>query len=137
MRAWRAVFVPLIFLVSWGCAADHAAKKESVALAPPRVEMPEFILHRVMPGETLATIAKWYSGKDSNWKELSEHNPGLSPWKLHQGDIVKVPLTMATVHKDQPNYSTAPKKAKTKKGTTGGGGEEVSGPDTEEVFGPK
>ncbi len=137
MRALRVLFFSMLLLVFCGCVTEKS-QNEPVAGPRPRVEMPQYIIHRVMAGETLATIAKWYSGKDSNWKELSDYNPGLSPWKLRRGDVVKVPLYMTTVHKDQPDHSTAPRKVKKKKPTqTAGGSEEESAPDTEEVFGPK
>ncbi len=146
MRALKVLFFPTIFLVFCGCATEQQGKGSAVS--PSRVEMPQYIIHRVMVGETLATIAKWYSGKESNWKELSEYNPNLSPWKLRRGDVVKIPLYMTTVHKDQSDYSTAPRKVKKKRSTQSGGGgsEEVSAPDTpdtpdtpdiQEVFGPK
>lgn len=138
MRALRVLFCPLIFMVLWGCATESEPRKPVVA--PQRVEMPRYIIHRVMVGETFATIAKWYSGKDSNWKELAEYNPDLSPWKLRRGDVVKVPLYMTTVHKDQPDHSTAPRKAKKKKSSPDVGTEDAGAPDTpdtEEVFGPK
>ncbi|MCE5336777.1 MAG: LysM peptidoglycan-binding domain-containing protein [Desulfobacteraceae bacterium] len=135
MRRYRLLcLLPLLVLVFAGCVSDHTEKKDSVALTPPRIEPPAFILHRVMPGETMATIARWYSGKDSQWRELAEHNPDLSPWNLKKGEIVKVPTYMATVHSEQPNFSTAPKKTKKKAASKA---EEELPPGPDEVFGPK
>lgn len=138
MKRYRLlILLPLIVLAFAGCATpDHTEKKDSVAMTPPRVEPPAFILHRVMPGETMATIARWYSGKDSNWRELAEHNPELSPWNLRKGDVVKVPTYLATVHGEQPNFSTAPRKSKKKAGA-GKPTEEDLPPGADEVFGPK
>ncbi len=138
MKLHRFMFLlPFMLLFFFaGCATtDHAEKKESVALAAPVVEPPAFVFHRVMAGETMATIARWYSGRDSNWRELAEHNPDLSPWRLRAGDYVKVPISMTTVHKEQPNYSTAPRKAKKKASSKVV--EEDLPPGPEEVFGPK
>jgi hypothetical protein len=87
---------------------DHDEKKDSVKMVAPKIEKPEFIFHRVMAGETLATIAKWYTGMENMWHEIAEDNPGLSPFSLRQGDIVNVSISMATVHKEQPAYSTKP-----------------------------
>jgi hypothetical protein len=69
---------------------------------------PSFIEHLVVPGETLATIAKWYAGEATAWTEIAKHNPGMHPFRLKGGEIVKVPRSLATVHTEQPTYSTAP-----------------------------
>ncbi len=69
---------------------------------------PSFIEHLVVPGETLATIAKWYAGEATAWTEIARHNPGMHPFRLKGGEIVKVPRSLATVHTEQPAYSTAP-----------------------------
>jgi len=85
----------------------------------------------------MATIARWYSGKESKWEEIAEHNPNLSPFKLRKDDIVKVPIYMATVHTEQPNYSTAPRKGKkTSSGRTADSQPDAGGPPGE-VFGPR
>lgn len=67
-----------------------------------------FIEHLVVPGETLATIAKWYTGETTAWTEIAKHNPGLHPFRLKGGDLVQVPRSLATVHTEQPAHSTAP-----------------------------
>ena len=93
----------------------------------------------------MATIARWYSGKDSNWREIAEHNPDLSPNKLRKDEIVKVPVSLATVHEEQPSFSTAPKKAKkTNRGKAPASGSAAVGPEQpddsappQEVFGPR
>ena len=67
----------------------------------------EFIEHRVISGETMATIAKWYTGDTTLWPEIAQHNLGLSPFKLKGGEVVRVPFSLATLHSEQPEYSTA------------------------------
>jgi hypothetical protein len=67
----------------------------------------EFIDHLVISGETMATIAKWYAGDTTLWPAIAQHNLGLSPFKLKGGEVVRVPLSLATVHTEQPEYSTA------------------------------
>jgi DNA-directed RNA polymerase subunit H (RpoH/RPB5) len=76
-------------------------EKEKSAAVP-------FIEHLVVPGETLATIAKWYAGESTAWPEIAKHNPGMHPFRLKGGDLVKVPRSLATVHTEQPDHSTAP-----------------------------
>ena len=76
---------------------------------PPEAERPslEFIEHRVFPGETMATIAKWYSGDTTLWPVIAQHNLGLSPFRLKAGEVVRVPFSLATVHSEPPEQSTA------------------------------
>lgn len=113
-------------------------------LAPPPVKKPvvdEFISHKVMAGETIASIARWYSGKTTTWKEIVDYNTGLDPFKLKEGQTIKIPQSMATVHKEQPDHSTAAGPSPGKKTTreTKEKDPPVSPPDSEAkpVFGPK
>lgn len=104
-----------------GCASmDQAAKKDAAIVMPPPVDKPPFIFHRVMEGETFASIAKWYSGDEANVYHLTEENPGLDPVKLKKGEIVKIPVFMAVVRSEQPDYSTQPQKPQ-KAARKGGG----------------
>lgn len=98
----------------------------------------EFILHKVLAGETLATIAKWYTGKPTAWKEIAPHNPGVQPFRLKAGQRIKVPKSLAVVHQEQPDFSTATgppaeKKPPIEPEASGGSTPPSSGP----VFGPK
>lgn len=130
--------VALASLVGLGCrTTQHDQIMDNVAMAPPVVERPQFIFHKVMAGETMATIARWYSGKESKWEEIAEHNPDLSPFKLRKGDIVKVPIYMATVHTEQPSYSTAQKKRKKTPSSRAPGSQSDDSGLPEEVFGPR
>jgi len=56
-----------------------------------KARAPSFIEHLVVPGETLATIAKWYAGEATAWTEIAKHNPGMHPFRLKGGEIVQVP----------------------------------------------
>ena len=72
---------------------EPAAPKDLPPVPPP-AKTPvseEFILHKVLAGETLATIAKWYNGKPTAWKEIAPHNPGVQPFHLKAGQRIKVP----------------------------------------------
>jgi hypothetical protein len=84
-------------------------KTTPVKVAPPQPEKTplQFIEHRVIPGETMATIAKWYCGDTTLWPAIAQHNLGLNPFKLKGGAVVRVPITLATEHTEQPEYSTA------------------------------
>jgi hypothetical protein len=117
-------------------------------LPPPRPEpaapkdlppVPEgFILHKVLAGETLATIAKWYNGKPTAWKEIASQNPGIQPFQLKPGQRIKVPKSLAVAHQEQPDFSTAtgpPAGKKSPKDSETSGGSTPSSSET--VFGPK
>ena len=73
----------------------------------PQPAQPAYIVHRVQPGETLACIAKWYAGKESQWSEILQDNPGLNPRNLQEHDVVKVATDIATLHTQQPSFSLA------------------------------
>jgi LysM repeat protein len=115
---------------------DHDKKKEAAVVAPPPVEKPKFIFHRVMEGETMGSIAKWYSGNEALWYELKEHNPDVDPFKLKKGDVLKVPADLAVVHSEQSPYSTASQKSR-KAATKGSGTAKEVTPEVPDVFGPK
>jgi hypothetical protein len=129
----------LSFLAACG-SIDHSKKKEAAVLAAPPPEKPKYIFHQVMEGETLASIAKWYSGNEALWYELREDNPGLEPYKLKKGDVVKVPVAMAVVHTEPPNTSTQTQRPK-KAFRTGPGQAPAATadqpPDAPDLFGPK
>jgi len=98
-------------------------KTTPVKVAAPEPEkLPsEFIEHQVIPGETMATIAKWYAGDTTVWPVIAQHNLGLSPFKLKGGEVVRVPFSVATLHSEQPEFSTAagPVSKPVKKGPKG------------------
>jgi len=127
----RVILLVPLFLALLVCSCstvDQTKKKD-----------PEFIFHRVMAGETLSSIARWYTGTESMWHEIAEDNPKLSPSSLRQGDIVKVSVSFATAHKEQPPYSTKPHKATNKinRGPEAKESDSSAAPVTEEVFGPR
>lgn len=70
--------------------------------------------HRVKwTGETLALIAKWYTGRYGNWKAIARANPGLNPNRIAVGNIIfippemmktKNPLPQKVIAKTLPDY---------------------------------
>lgn len=53
-----------------------------------------FIVHRVAAGETLASIAKHYSGDRELWKRIRDFNPRIDPNRIEVGDRIKIPVDM-------------------------------------------
>lgn len=42
-------------------------------------------------GETLAQIAKWYTGSSTNWSVILGHNPGLDVKRIRIGTTIRIP----------------------------------------------
>ena len=76
--------------------APAPAPPTPAATEPPAPNA-DYLFHKVYAGETLATIAKWYSGNANNWKVLASHNLDKEPFKLKAQEVVKIPLTLASV----------------------------------------
>ncbi len=119
---------------------EPATPKDLPPVPPPAktTVSDEFILHKVLAGETLATIARWYSGKPTAWKEIAAHNPGVQPFRLKAGQQIKVPKSLAVAHQEQPDFSTAtgpPAGKKSPKESKTSDESKPSSPGT--VFGPK
>lgn len=69
------------------------------AKAPP--PPPKYFDHVVsVQGETLAAIAKWYTGDSSNWSVILEHNPGLDVRRIRIGTTIQIPEEL--VLRDDP-----------------------------------
>jgi hypothetical protein len=145
MRKSHATLLWVVFLTMLlgGCASMSRDEIRGAVNKPaPRVEESSYIFHRVMSGETMSTIAQYYTGKQSMWREIANANPGLNPFSLKKDEIVKVPRSIATVHKEQPGYSTARgKRTPTKKPPASSSApaqaQDALEDDDEPVFGPK
>ena len=64
------------------------------ACAKPRPQVDYFNYAVARQGETLAVIAKWYTGSSANWSVIQSHNPGLDPKRMKIGTVVRIPETM-------------------------------------------
>jgi hypothetical protein len=59
--------------------------------------------HKVQwSGESLSLIARWYTGRYANWKEVAEANPGLNPDRIDIGNIIYIPPEIMTTQKPLP-----------------------------------
>lgn len=53
---------------------------------------PKYFDHIVsVQGETLAAIAKWYTGDSTNWAVILDHNPGLDVRRMRIGTEIQIP----------------------------------------------
>jgi hypothetical protein len=63
----------------------------------------KYYIHEVRwPNETLELIAQWYTGKGSNWKALLRATPNLRHNRIHQGDVVFIPIDMLQIETPMP-----------------------------------
>ncbi len=59
---------------------------------PPPKPKPRPYVHEVRrPGETLISIAKWYTGSRDNWITIAKANPHLNPDRIFIGDNISIP----------------------------------------------
>lgn len=79
-----------------GCAEKHPLPPPQVAPVPVG-----YLEHTVKyPGESLAMIAAWYTGKATNWNAIARENPGIKPDKIRKGQVIRIPRSL--VIKDEP-----------------------------------
>jgi len=79
---------------------EPAPRPEVKKEEPPK---PKYIEHVVRwKGETLAIIAKWYTGKFGNWKALVEANPHINPKRMRKGHIIRIPMELVKTQEPMP-----------------------------------
>lgn len=75
---------------------------------PPEPIVPavQFHYHTVKyPGETLGSIAKWYTDDTSNWELILDANPGLDPRRIRLGDEIAIPEELVRRREEMPRPS--------------------------------
>jgi hypothetical protein len=118
--------VSLVTLLLAGCSTHASYPAPST-----------YIVHRVMPGETLACIARWYAGSESQWSAILRDNPGLNPRNLQEQDVVRVSTAIATRHTQQPRFSLASRCAQVPQPPRRTPVPPTTATPTVEIFGPK
>lgn len=91
------------------------------------------------PGETLSLIAKWYTGRHSNWKTLAKANPELNPHRIFVGSKILIPHAILTTQKPMPRsvvVKKAPTRKQTRQPSKTGEGTSADAPPLP-LFGPK
>ena len=64
---------------------------------PQREEFSDpFVIHKIQSGETLAIIAKHYTGKSENWRRIAKFNRIADPRRLQIGQTIKIPKRLCT-----------------------------------------
>jgi hypothetical protein len=53
-------------------------------------------------GETLSSIAAWYTASWQNWRILARENPEIDPNRIEIGDEIRIPEALLTTRKPMP-----------------------------------
>lgn len=70
---------------------------------------PNYFAHTVkLESETLANIAKWYTGDSGNWEKLASVNPKLNPDQLRVGNEIYIPVNLLKTRQPLPAENFQP-----------------------------
>ena len=83
-----------LFLVIVFSACSFFEKEEVVV--PIEEPLPKCLTHVVQMGDTLANIAKWYTGDADNWQKIAEANPDISERSMEVGVEICIPFEIVT-----------------------------------------
>jgi hypothetical protein len=101
------------YLLGVACSIIFSGCSRSSQTPPPPPAQPAYISHTVThQGETLASIAKWYTGSSSNWQMIRDANPDLDPRKIRIGTSIQIPrdLALRSDAPPKPKATTVAKK---------------------------
>jgi LysM domain len=80
----------------------------------PAVYAPQYFKHTVKyQGETLAMIAKWYTGNVYNWQAILDVNPGLDVRRIRIGSIINIPINLTVKQTEMPKPTASMKREST------------------------
>ena len=89
-------------------------------------------------GETLAYIAKWYTGNLHNWKVLAKANPALNPNRIYKGNQIVIPEGVLKTRKPLPkNFLAVLTPKKTVKKPSSKPSQQPKEEEALPLFGPK
>ena len=77
-------------------------------------------------GETLADVAKWYTGEIKNQGQLAELNPDVDPDNITAGSEVRIPVNLLKTREPLPEYFSGDHRKKNYKHTVRWPGESLS-----------
>ena len=111
----RLVAMLALTLVMLGCRPAPPPAPSPPPPAEP-TKVPELFVHRVtFSGQTLSSIAKWYTGDASNWRQMVDPvNTGLTECcaRLKVGRVIYIPRDLVTQTKAMPPPKTQTRPAK-------------------------
>lgn len=96
------VLIAVMSLLTWLSLTGCNKKSSPPEAAPVVVQEPD-IEHSVKySGETLAVIAKWYTGRATNWNAIRDANPGLRPERINLGQVIMIPRALVVEERPMP-----------------------------------
>ena len=88
-------------------------------MQPEPPKEPPYLVHTVKwPGETLALIAKWYTGDTENWRAIAKANPKLDPRRIRLGSQIQIPSELLKNREPMPREFVTGGGAKPRKAPT-------------------
>lgn len=120
-----------------GAAETEPPAEEAVQPGP--APAPEPFVHRVNAGETLGGIARWYTGRETNWRRLAQANPDIQPQRMQIGALIRIPEELLIRRAPMPrNVQPIPAKRETPPATSANDVQSQAPPpaDDVELFGP-
>ncbi|MGA1824187.1 MAG: LysM peptidoglycan-binding domain-containing protein [bacterium] len=125
----------LLFINTSGCAL---LKEENNAWEPVKPKKLSFVHTVQWPGETLALIAKWYTGDSNNWSAIADANPIIDPDRLFIGNSIFIPNDILKTRKPlQKKFITTYNRKPKKKKIVPNPAPQKDIEDEFELFGPK
>ncbi|MHC4601121.1 MAG: LysM peptidoglycan-binding domain-containing protein [Planctomycetota bacterium] len=91
-------------------AAPTPPGTEPAEVEPVPAPEPEKIIHTVLKGETLSTIAEQYLGDSDLWPLIVKANPGINADRISVGQKLIIPSLVADAKVPGPTIPTAPAK---------------------------
>ena len=89
-KSFIYLFYCVVFL---GVLSACSFKKEGTPVVD---ELPKCLDHIVQSGDTLASIAKWYTGDADNWLKIASANPTIAERSMAVGVELCIPYEMVT-----------------------------------------
>ena len=84
-------------------ASPSIEQTKAQEASPPEPEIQGDYIHTVSyEGETLSLIAKWYTGRLNNWKELAAANPDIDPDRIFIGNEIVIPEKLLVTREPMP-----------------------------------
>ena len=75
--------------------SSHGSRKQVTRPGAGKKDVP-VIYHQVLyPGESLALIAKWYTGDPGNWRRIADINPDVDPDRIFLDQVIRIPRDLA------------------------------------------
>lgn len=100
-------------------AAPLPAEGAPSALGSAVIRQRRFGLHTVRwPEETLALVARWYTGQADHWKAIAQATPNLRGRALVPGDLVFIPEDLIRRREALPHSFVLPKRPAAKPAVT-------------------